>query len=90
MEEIRYFIKKQRILPENRNKEFFYYELRHYDNNESFFVIEKENVIVNFYGTLITSKEILGDKEYMDQKEFKKLYKLVKDKALYKEEQCKV
>lgn len=89
-EEIRYYITKQHVLRKNRNKKIFYYELRHYDNNERFFVIEKEDVIVNFYGTLISSKEILRNREYMDQKEFKKLYKLVKDKTLYKEEQCKV
>ncbi len=70
MKEVEYFITRERVLPTQKNNNMFYYELRHYDNDDRKYVIESERVIVNFYGTLITNKEILNYREFIDAKDF--------------------
>jgi len=55
------------IVPkEERNPKLYYYELREYDNGNGFEI--ERSVLVNFYGTLVTDREILGDLEYIDYK----------------------
>lgn len=83
MENVEYYIIKERIHKNDRKKGFFYYELRHYDNNCKLFVIESGKVMVNFYGTLITNKEILKGKEYLDIKEFRATFNLSRNNKIY-------
>ena len=55
------------IVPkEERNPKLYYYELREYDDGTGFEI--ERSVLVNFYGTLVTDREILGDLEYIDYK----------------------
>ena len=59
----------------------FYYDLRHYDKNTTKYVIEK-NVLVNFYGTMITDKPILNGREYIDYKDFFNEFKIIRNNRL--------
>ena len=61
-EAIRYIETNERIPKKQKNPDLFYYEYRE-GNGEK--VIEK-GVWVDFAGTLITNKEILNGKEYID------------------------
>lgn len=81
MESVKYYIVKKRIPINLRKKDLFYYELRHYDNNENKYVIEN-NVLVNFYGTLITNKEILHNREFIERRVLSTENILIKDKTL--------
>lgn len=89
MDEIKYFVTTKRIPERERDNNLFYYELRHYDDNMSKYVIERDNVIVNFYGTMITDKEILGNREYMEYSEFKKCYNTIRDYNLKRRKNAK-
>lgn len=61
-EAIRYIELDERIPKKQKNPDLFYYEYRE-NNGEK--IIEK-GVWVDFAGTLITNKDILKDKEYID------------------------
>lgn len=82
MDKIRYYICKKRVPNDMKKNNLYYFELRHYDNNNKKFVIEKNRVRVNYYGTLIIEKDILSQNEYLDQNDFFKNYNLVRDKKL--------
>ncbi|MBQ6991457.1 MAG: hypothetical protein IJN50_00840 [Clostridia bacterium] len=78
---VNYCIVKRRVGKQKRQDGLFYYDLRHYDNNLSKYVIE-ENVFVNFYGTMITDRPILNGEEYLDYKDFFNIYNTVRDQNL--------
>ena len=59
---IRYKELDERISKKQKNPDLFYYEYRENDGEK---VIEK-GVWVDFAGTLVTNKEILGEKEFID------------------------
>ena len=46
------------------------------------YVIESEGVLVNFYGTMVCDKEILGNLEYMERRDLRKKFNTIKDKSL--------
>lgn len=81
-ETVRYYVIRERIPEESRKEGLFYYELRHYDNNINMYVIESEGVIVNFYGTMVCDKDILGNLEYMERRDLRKKFNTIKDKSL--------
>ena len=81
-ERVRYYVIRERIPEESRKEGLFYYELRHYDNNINMYVIESEGVLVNFYGTMVCDKEILGNLEYMERRDLRKKFNTIKDKSL--------
>lgn len=58
--------------PEERNPELFYYDIRNSDIDDGY-TIEK-GVLVNNIGSLVTNKNILGDKEYITDKELENLH----------------
>ena len=58
--------------PEERNPELFYYDIRNSDIDDGY-TIEK-GVLVNNIGSLVTNKNILGDKEYITDKELDNLH----------------
>lgn len=64
-EAIRYIEIEERIPKKQRDPNLFYYEYRGNDDEKT---IEK-GVWVDYLGTLITNKEILKDKEYLDSNE---------------------
>lgn len=78
---VNYYIVKRRVDKEKRKYGLFYYDLRHYDKNLSKYVIEN-NVLVNFYGTMITDKPILNGEEYLDYKDFFNNYNTIRNKNL--------
>lgn len=78
---VTYYIVKRRVNKEIRKDNLYYYDLRHYDNNLNKYVIEK-NVLVNFYGTMITDKPILNGEKYLDYKEFFNNYNTNRDQNL--------
>lgn len=80
-QKINYYITKKRVEKNLRKDNLFYYELRHYDKNVYKYVIEK-NVLVNFYGTMVTDKEILNEREYIDYKDFFSEYETVRNRNL--------
>ena len=57
---------------EERNPELFYYDIRNSDIDDGY-TIEK-GVLVNNIGALVTNKNILGDKEYITDKELDNLH----------------
>ena len=58
--------------PEERNPELFYYDIRNSDIDDGY-TIEK-GVLVNNIGSLVTNKNILGDKEFITDKELENLH----------------
>ena len=67
-EQICYTEISERVPKDKRDKNLFYYEYR---SNGGETTIEKK-VVVDFSGTLVTNKDILGDKEYI---KFQDLFK---------------
>lgn len=57
---------------EERNPELFYYDIRNSDIDDGY-TIEK-GVLVNNIGSLVTNKNILGDKEFITDKELENLH----------------
>ena len=72
-EAIRYKEVNERISKKQKDPNLFYYEYRGNDEEK---VIEK-GVWVDYAGTLITNKEILNDKEYLDLNELFKNPKIL-------------
>lgn len=64
-EVVKYTEIPEKIAKNRKNQDLFYYEYRESDNQKT---IEK-GVWVDFSGTLVTNKEILDNKEYMDRNE---------------------
>ena len=58
--------------PEERNPELFYYDIRNSDIDDGY-TIEK-GVLVNNIGSLVTNKEILGNKKFITDKELESLH----------------
>ena len=58
--------------PEERNPELFYYDIRNSDIDDGY-TIEKE-VLVNNIGSLVTNKDILGNKKFITDKELESLH----------------
>lgn len=79
----KYYIIRKKIPKSLRKRDLFYYELRHYDNNVSKYVIES-TVIVNFYGTLITDREILKGREFIEKSQFLQENDVIRDISLKK------
>lgn len=79
--EVNYYIVKSRVNNKLKLESLFYYDLRHYDKNTTKYVIE-ENVLVNFYGTMITDKPILNGREYIDYKDFFNEFKTIRNNKL--------
>lgn len=75
---IKYQFIKDRIPKEERKRNLFYYEVRSDDYLMRASTIERK-VLVNFFGTLITNKEILEDKEYIRVDTFCKMSLIPKD-----------
>ena len=53
--------------PEERNPELFYYDIRNSDIDDGYTI--ERGVLVNNIGSLVTNKDILKDKEYMDREQ---------------------
>lgn len=58
--------------PEERNPELFYYDIRNSDIDDGY-TIEK-GVLVNNIGSLVTNKDILGNKKFITDKELESLH----------------
>ena len=58
--------------PEERNPELFYYDIRNSDIDDGY-TIEK-GVLVNNIGSLVTNKDILGNKKFITDKELENLH----------------
>ena len=58
--------------PEERNPELFYYDIRNSDIDDGY-TIEK-GVLVNNIGSLVTNKDILGNKKIITDKELESLH----------------
>ena len=58
--------------PEERNPELFYYDIRNSDIDDGY-TIEK-GVLVNNIGSLVTNKDILGNKKFIKDKELENLH----------------
>lgn len=58
-------------LSEERNPELFYYDLRDSEIDNGFTV--ERGVLVNNIGSIVTNKDILGDKEFITDEEFDNL-----------------
>ena len=58
--------------PEERNPELFYYDIRNSDIDDGY-TIEK-GVLVNNIGSLVTNKDILGNKKFITDKELEGLH----------------
>lgn len=56
---------------EEQNPELFYYDLRDSDIGDGF-TIEK-SVLVNNIGSIVTNKDILGEKDFITDEEFNNL-----------------
>ena len=54
--------------PEERNPELFYYDLRNSEIDNGFTI--ERGVLVNNIGSLVTNKDILGDKKLITDDEF--------------------
>ncbi len=59
-------------LPKERNPELFYYDIRNSDIDDGY-TIEK-GVLVNNIGSLVTNKDILGNKKFITDKELESLH----------------
>lgn len=81
-EVVNYYTVRERIPEHMRKRTLFYYDLRHYDNDINKYCIERDRVIVNFYGTLITDKEVLNGREYLNRDDFVKEMKAIRNKFL--------
>lgn len=81
-EVVNYYTVKERIPEDMRKSNLFYYDLRHYDNNINKYCIERDKVIVNFYGTLVTDKEVLNGREYLNRDDFVKEKTAIRNKFL--------
>jgi hypothetical protein len=57
---------------EERNPELFYYDVRDADIGNGYTI--ERNVLVNNIGSMVTNKDILGDKEFITDEEFDKLH----------------
>lgn len=75
---IKYQFIMDRVPKEKRKRNLFYYEVRsdYYEMRAS--TIERK-VLVDFWGTLITNKEILENKEYICVDTFCKMDLIEKD-----------
>ena len=60
-----------KIPPEERNPELFYYDLRDSEIDNGFTV--ERGVLVNNIGSIVTNQDILGDKEFITDEEFDNL-----------------
>ena len=54
--------------PEERNPELFFYDLRNSEIDNGFTI--ERRVLVNNIGSLVTNKDILGDKKFITDDEF--------------------
>ena len=59
-------------LPEERNPELFYYDIRNSDIDNGYTI--ERGVLVNNIGSLVTNKDILKDKELITDKELENLH----------------
>lgn len=57
--------------PEERNPELFYYDLRDSEIDNGFTV--ERGVLVNNIGSIVTNKDILGEKDFITDEEFNNL-----------------
>ena len=58
--------------PEERNPELFYYDIRNSDIDDGYTIAK--GVLVNNIGSLVTNKEILGNKKFITDKELESLH----------------
>ena len=58
--------------PEERNPKLFYYDIRDSEIDNGYTI--ERGVLVNNIGSLVTNKDILGDKEYITDKELDNLH----------------
>ena len=56
---------------EEQNPELFYYDLRDSDIGNGFTI--KKSVLVNNIGSIVTNKDILGEKDFITNNEFNNL-----------------
>ena len=56
--------------PEEKNPELFYYDIRNSDIDNGY--TTEKGVLVNNIGSLVTNKDILGDKEYIIDRRIQK------------------
>lgn len=58
--------------PEERDPKLFYYDIRDSEIDNGYTI--ERGVLVNNIGSLVTNKDILGDKEYITDKELDNLH----------------
>lgn len=58
--------------PEERNPELFYYDIRDSEIDNGYIV--ERSVLVNNIGSIVTNKDILGDKEFITDEELSYLH----------------
>lgn len=58
--------------PEERNPKLFYYDIRDSEIDNGYTV--ERGVVVNNIGSIVTNKDILGDKEFITDEELSSLH----------------